>query len=250
MNTPAAGTPAAAPQGAPSAALSGALSGASEEIPFDVALRYLSVLRRYAHRLTGRQNTPGRKRSSTDNACDADDLLQETFARALSRWQRPGARPRAAGDVQAWLHCMMLRLWLGRERQTRRRVNKLVQHRSEAIQGTMAGACAPAERVSEAVSEVDDPQRAFYLRSDDQLWCCDPREAIVTRLDVERGLASLPPARRELLAAVAAGESRQEIARREGVERVTIDARVCRARATMARALTAPLEEASCGSSS
>ena len=179
---------------------------ADDAISFDVALRYLPVLRRYARRFTRQLQ----HLSAVGDFCDSEDLVQETYARAFSRWQRPGARPRATSAVQAWLHLIMLRIWQDRARKVRGRLPRVTPEH-----------------------DGEDTRWDAYLS-------VDPRDAILTRLDVERGLASLPPARRELLASVAAGESRQDIARREGIERVTVDARVWRARAAMERALAEP----------
>lgn len=215
-------------------------AGRAPELPFDVAMHYWPVLERYARKLMG--SGPGqvgrRWNLGTDLAGDAEDLLQETYARALERWQRPGARPRAEADVQAWLHCIMRRLWLGGERKTHGRVGKLIRGRSEVIQA-MHGHAVRGGRAQEMLP--DNPNDTVRIRTmlqkDDTLWCHDPREAIVTRLDVDRALAELAPPQRELLQEVAAGADRKVIAEREGVKRVTVDARVLRARGVMAAAM-------------
>lgn len=219
--------------------------GPAPDLSFDIAMRFWPVLARYARKLMGSgPGRPGRRWSlGTDPAGDAEDLLQETYARALLRWQRPGARPRAEGDVQAWLHRIMLRLWLGGERQAHHRVGKLIRGRSEVIQANH-GHAVRAGRAQEAPADVnpvgnDALRTRTLLRGDDTLWCHDPREAIVTRLDIDRALAELTPRQRKLMKAVAAGADRRVIAEREGVKRVAVDARVLRARGVMVAALEA-----------
>jgi len=215
--------------------------GPAPDISFDVAMRFWPALARYARKLMGSgPGRPGRRWSlGTDPAGDAEDLLQETYARALLRWQRPGARPRAESDVQAWLHRIMLRLWLGGERKTHARAGKLVRARSEIVQATHGRASAGAGTSDRSVRDADAGTPCGHL-ADKTVWCHDPREAIVTRLDVDRALAELTPRQRKLMKAVAAGADRKVIAEREGVKRVTVDARVLRARGVMSAAMQLP----------
>ena len=145
----------------------------------------IPALRRYARALTRDAET-------------ADDLVQDTLERALSRW----LLRRADGDVRAWLFTILRNVYFTELRRKRREV--------EDVEGQHAASIAVA---GEQAAHLD-------------------------MSDFQNALARLPPDQREVLTLVgASGFSYEEAAEICGVAVGTIKSRLNRARARLASLL-------------
>lgn len=132
------------------------------------------------------------------DAARADDLLQDTLERAARKWPlfdpaRGPAGSDRAGALRAWLLTLMHRLFLNQCR-------------------------AERESLYEALDEHHAPVH-------------EPQAQLALRLDLERALAALPPAAREVLLLVCVEElSYQDAARVLDVPMGTVMSRLARAR--------------------
>lgn len=107
----------------------------------------LPRLRRFAFRLTR-------------NAGSADDLVQSTMERALSRW---GSR-RDGGALQPWLFSILHRQFIDAHRRARRQVSMLdrFSHRQHADQPS-AEREVVAQSMLEALEQLPPEQRSLLL---------------------------------------------------------------------------------------
>lgn len=141
----------------------------------------LPILRRYAHALTG-------------NAAWADDLVQDTAERALSRW----STWRSNSNLRAWLLTILRNLYIDQLRKQR----EIATGDNDAIWRHMAG---PEEKVD-----------GLFLR------------------DVQRALYSLPVEQREVLLLIGLEElSYQEASTVLKIPLGTVMSRLSRAREHM-----------------
>jgi len=138
----------------------------------DDTLPHLPRLRRHARLLTG-------------DASRADDLLQDTLehaARKAHLWEAPAVERVPGAALRAWLLTLMHRRFLN-------------QWRDEQA--------ARMESLDEAY-EAQAAQAPHELHASH--WQHRPHEQLQLRLDLERGLAALPPAAREVLLLVCVEE--------------------------------------------
>lgn len=153
------------------------------------ALAHLDALYRFARRLTG------------DDA-GAEDLVQETFTRALGAADRfePGT------DLRAWLFRILRNLNLDARRRERRHPTV---------------AAAPLEEIAGAAPAEDE---AEGLRR-------------IAARDLERALAALPEEWRTLVLLRLEGLGDRELAEVMGCPAGTVKSRLARARAALRRQL-------------
>ena len=97
--------------------------------------------------------------SLTRNASSADDLVQSTLERAITRW----ADKRLEGDVRAWLFSILYRQFLDAHRRTRRyaRILEFVTARDDAQPSGERTVIAPS--TLHAVDQLNTEQRALLL---------------------------------------------------------------------------------------
>lgn len=156
------------------------------------ALAHADALYRFARRLTG------------DGAA-AEDLVQETFTRALGAAERfePGT------DLRAWLFRILRNLHLGALRRERRHPTA-----SSPVEDLEAAGWAPPP-------DGADPER---LRG-------------VAARDLEQALASLPETWRALVLLQLEGLGEREMAEAMGCPAGTVKSRLSRARAALRQRL-------------
>lgn len=94
----------------------------------------------------------------TRNSASADDLVQSTLERALSRDSK-----RAAGDLRAWLFTILYRLFLDGQRRSRRYARILQLFAGDEEQTSSAEEVAIARSTLEAFAELSAEQRALLL---------------------------------------------------------------------------------------
>lgn len=148
----------------------------------DAVLReHADALRRYALRLAR-------------NPTDADDLVQETLTRALSRWAslKPGT------DTRAWLLSILHNVFID-------------SCRKQKQQGLAVGA---EVALTIAAPEAD----------------VEPRWAQLTTSDVSNALDKLDPSFRDVYRLHSQGQGYDAISRSLGIPRVTVGTRLTRAR--------------------
>ncbi len=97
--------------------------------------------------------------SLTRNASNADDLVQSTLERAITRW----ADKRLEGDVRAWLFSILYRQFLDAHRRTRRyaRMLEFFTGRDDAqpsVERTVI-----AQSTLQAFDQLNTEQRALLL---------------------------------------------------------------------------------------
>lgn len=157
------------------------------------ALAHADALYRFARRLTG-------------DEADAEDLVQETFTRALGAAERfePGT------DLRAWLFRILRNLSLDARRRERRHPT-----------------------VAEAPLEALEAREGAPLLGDPEL---DRLRGVVAR-DLERALASLPEAWRALVLLRLEGLGDQELAEVMACPVGTVKSRLARARAELRQRL-------------
>ena len=109
--------------------------------------------------LAHREWVRGLARSLVGDPDRADDVEQETWARAL---RRP---PRQGGSVRAWLGRVVRSVWIDAHRSDRQRVlREMAASRPEAAHGVDVVAQADAHRrVVQAAYELDEPYRTTLL---------------------------------------------------------------------------------------
>lgn len=155
----------------------------SREVVREAILEALPGLRRFALGLTG-------------NSPDADDLLQSTVERALTR-----AAPREKAEVNKWMFRICRNLWIDELRS--RKVREASSDRPESI----------AEPAGDRGTMIDK----------------------LTLREVAAAMEELPEEQRETLSLVAvAGMSYREAAETLQVPAGTVMSRVARARAALA----------------
>ena len=134
----------------------------------------------------------------TGDASRADDLLQDTLehaARKAHLWQAPAVEREPGAALRGWLLTVMHRRYLNQWR----------------------------DEQSARLESLDDRHEAH--------WQHRPHEQLHTRLDLERGLAALPPAAREVLLLVCVEElSYEATARVLDIPVGTVMSRLSRAR--------------------
>ncbi|HLO94743.1 MAG TPA: RNA polymerase sigma factor [Burkholderiaceae bacterium] len=175
----------------------------------DDALPHLPRLRRHARLLTG-------------DASRADDLLQDTLEQAARKahlWVAPAVERVPGAALRAWLLTLMHRRFLN-------------QWRDEQA--------ARMESLDEA-HEAQAPHEPHAAR-----WQHRPHEQLHLRLDLERGLAALPPAAREVLLLVCVEElSYEATAQVLEVPVGTVMSRLSRARERLRVLMSEPARTAS-----
>ncbi|MGM9514613.1 RNA polymerase sigma factor [Roseateles sp. DB2] len=141
----------------------------------DDTLPHLPRLRRHARLLTG-------------DASRADDLLQDTLEQAARKshlWEAPSVERVPGAALRAWLLTLMHRRFLNQWREEQ-------AHRQESL---------------------DESHELQVLHaSQESRWQHRPHEQLQLRLDLERGLAALPLAAREVLLLVCVEELSYEAA--------------------------------------
>ncbi|MGE1153366.1 sigma-70 family RNA polymerase sigma factor [Pseudomonas sp. ICMP 460] len=100
--------------------------------------------------------------SLTRNASSADDLVQSSLERAITRW----ADKRSEGDVRAWLFSILYRQFLDAHRRSRRyaRMLEFITGRDDAqpsVERTVM-----AQSALQAFDQLNTEQRALLL------WVC------------------------------------------------------------------------------
>ncbi len=138
------------------------------------------------------------------NAADADDLVHDTYERALRAWDRYTER----GNVKSWLMAIMNNLFIDRCRKARR------DPKSEDV-GEM---------------EVPAPEPA-----------APPAWAEVSVEQITRALGGIGPEFREVYELHVAGRSYDEIAAKLGIAKNTVGTRLVRARKKLKDALVREL---------
>jgi RNA polymerase sigma-70 factor (ECF subfamily) len=164
---------------------------AGESAIADAVRAHEALLRATARRLCG-------------NTADADDLVHDTYERALRAWDRYTER----GNLKSWLMAIMNNLFIDRCRKARRGPR--------------------TEDVSEL--EVAAPEPA-----------APPAWASVGADEVARALDALGAEFREVYQLHAAGRSYDEIARALGIPKNTVGTRLVRARKKLKDALVREL---------
>ncbi|HUJ58556.1 MAG TPA: sigma-70 family RNA polymerase sigma factor [Kofleriaceae bacterium] len=140
------------------------------------------------------------------NAADADDLVHDTYERALRSWDRYDER----GNVKSWLMAILHNLFIDRCRRARRDPRT-----------------TPVE-----LCEVATPEPAPA-----------PAWASVTGEHVARALAAIGRDFREVYELHAAGRSYDEIAAELSIAKATVGTRLLRARKKLKDALVRELEQ-------
>jgi RNA polymerase sigma-70 factor (ECF subfamily) len=152
----------------------------------------------------------GLARHLTGNAADAEDLVQETYARAFGAWDHfvPGT------NLKAWLFRILRNGFLDR-----------VRH--ERLHPTASG--------DDGVLEAPEPgERDDFLRGDREL---EVLRHVVGR-EIEDALAALPEEARTVVLLDLEGLTGTEMAAVIGCPAGTIKSRLHRARAALRRKLT------------
>jgi RNA polymerase sigma-70 factor (ECF subfamily) len=148
-------------------------------------------------------------RHLTRHGPDAEDLVQETFARALRAW----GQLEVGTDLRAWLFRILRNTFLDRSRQARRRPGE------EALDE----ASAPAEQDGEEA----------WLRGDGEL----ERMRGLVAGEIEEALLALPEPARTVVLLDVQGFSEAEVALVVGSPAGTVKSRLARARAALRRRL-------------
>lgn len=147
----------------------------SEAFDKDAAAQF-PWIQRVARRLTG-------------NASDADDLVQDTYLRAL----RGATRFRAGTNLRAWLFTILRHAHLNRRRQSARAIVEVDEAKVSRFSDTAAHGDTPERRLLESV--FDDQLRAanesLPLALRQTLWLRDveglPYAEIARRLGIPVG---------------------------------------------------------------
>lgn len=154
----------------------------------------------------------------TGDASRADDLLQDTLehvARKAHLWQAPAVERVPGAALRGWLLTVMHRRYLNQWR----------------------------DEQSARLESLDEVHEAR--------WQHQPHEQLQTRLDLERGLAALPPAAREVLLLVCVEELRyEEAARVLEIPVGTVMSRLSRARERLRVLMNEPARPAAPGAAS
>lgn len=151
--------------------------------------REIPFLRRYAYALTR-------------NGDDADDLVHDCVARALSRWHLK----RADGSVRAWLYRILTNLFLSDRRRAARRRNVPLD-----TEGPEQAVAAPQEvqvelsQVMDAIGTLSEERRAVLLLVAVEDFSYEEAARV---LDIPLGtvMSRLSRARNDLRQAMAKGE--------------------------------------------
>ena len=144
----------------------------------------------------------------TRNDADADDLVQETFARALARLDSLRDDEKVAGWMVMILHNVFMDEC--RRRKTRQKARDRYQHEVEM----------------RATGDVEPP----------------PAWATVSRRQVSAAITELSPKLRECYVRKVKGQSYQEIARELGIPQSTVGTRINRAREALRKILSQQVE--------
>lgn len=152
---------------------------------------YEGLLRGTARRLCG-------------NDADADDLVHDTYEKALLGWERYAER----GNLKAWLMAIMHNLFIDRCRRSKR------APKTEEVDDAVVA--APEVVAPPAWSELSAEQ-------------------------VGRALGGIPAEFRSVYELHAAGKSYDDIARKLGIPKATVGTRLLRARKKLKEALTEEL---------
>jgi RNA polymerase sigma-70 factor (ECF subfamily) len=161
------------------------------------ALRHADALFSLARHLTG-------------DGVAAEDLVQETYARAFQAW----SRLEPASNVKAWLFRILRNVFFSEERRVERRVV------------TDRGADDADEMPDLAASDA-------YFRGDIEL---DRMRRLVAE-EIEAALAALPADSRTLILLDLEGFTQSELAEVMGWPLGTVKSRLSRARASLRRCL-------------
>ncbi len=158
------------------------------------ALRYADALFHLARHLTG-------------DGAEAEDLVQETYARAYQAWSRlePGS------DIRAWLFRILRNAFVSSRRADRRH---------------------PTIAIDEG-DELPDATSDEYVRGDLEL---DRLRHVVAR-EIEAALATLSPEARMIVLLDLEGFTESELAVVMGCPPGTVKSRLSRARARLRRCL-------------
>jgi RNA polymerase sigma-70 factor, ECF subfamily len=159
--------------------------------PFDEALGHADALYNLARHLTR-------------NAADAEDLVQETYARAVRAW---GERDRGA-SLAAWLFRILRNAWLDRWRRDRR---------------------SPLPAEDDALEAPADDAADGWLRNDLEL----ERMRGLIGEEIETALASLSDDGRTVVLLDLEGFTETEVAHVLGCAVGTVKSRLARARAAL-----------------
>jgi RNA polymerase sigma-70 factor (ECF subfamily) len=139
------------------------------------------------------------------NHADADDLVHDTYERALRGWERYTDR----GNVKSWLMAIMHNVFIDRCRKVKRAL------KTEAIEEHEVAAPEPV---------------------------APPAWAVVTSSQVAHALDELGGEFRAVYELHAAGRSYDEIAQALGIAKATVGTRLLRARKKLKEALVRELE--------
>jgi RNA polymerase sigma-70 factor, ECF subfamily len=147
-------------------------------------------------------------RHLTRNPADAEELVQETYARALRGAERfePGT------NLKAWLFRILRNTWISAYR----------RHRADPVVGGL-----------DTVAPHADATREEWLRDDAEL---DRLRKLVAE-DIERAMATLSDDARTVILLDLEGLTETEVASVLGCAVGTVKSRLARARATLRRQL-------------
>jgi RNA polymerase sigma-70 factor (ECF subfamily) len=141
------------------------------------------------------------------NAADADDLVHDTYERALRRWDQYTER----GNLKSWLMTILHNLFIDRCRRAKR------DPKAEAISDQEVAAPEPSS---------------------------PPAWADVTQDQISRALTAIGDEFRAVYNLHVAGRSYDEIASELGIAKATVGTRLLRARKKLKEALLRELEVA------
>jgi RNA polymerase sigma-70 factor (ECF subfamily) len=145
----------------------------------------------------------------TRHGPDAEDLVQETFARALRAW----GQFEAGTDLRAWLFRILRNTFLDRTRQARRH--------------------AGDEPFEEGTTQVEQGGEDAWLRGDLEL----ERMRGLVAAEIEEALLALPEPARTVVLLDVQGFSEAEVALVMNCPAGTVKSRLARARAALRRRL-------------
>jgi RNA polymerase sigma-70 factor (ECF subfamily) len=153
----------------------------------------------------------------TRDPCDAQDLVQETLARAFTRFHLL----RAEGAALVWLRCMLRNLFLNQQDRVRREQEHTGGSAAvslEALEGMGAVSCLPTEHLT--------PERVVLGQ--------------IEAAAIRRAIAALPASYKEcVILGHLEGLSYQEIAERTGLSVTTVRTRLHRGRRHIQKSLQA-----------